>query len=187
MDNHLALEITQNYFSALIKFLTLMIGATHYYRRWLILVFDKVFDDDTKDTELIHKLTTQEELSGLLNLALVALRKLRIDGGFRDISVERIRQRYEENANTIKAFLDQECVIDLSAPEYSTLTTDVYAKYVIFCNQRNERPLEMNVFGKGLTEFGIEKTRSRYSGEREYYYMGIKLCSDLRGQNQQLC
>jgi phage/plasmid-associated DNA primase len=83
----------------------------------LILVFDKVFDDDTKDTELIHKLTTQEELSGLLNLALVALRKLRIDGGFRDISVERIRQRYEENANTIKAFLDQECVIDLSAPE----------------------------------------------------------------------
>jgi hypothetical protein len=40
-----------------------------------------------------------------------------MDGGFKDISVERIRQRYEENANTIKAFLDQECVIDLAAPE----------------------------------------------------------------------
>ena len=71
-----------------------------------------------------------------------------MDGGFRDISVERIRQRYEENANTIKAFLDQECILDLAAPEYNTLTTDVYAKYVLFCNQRNERPLEMNVFGK---------------------------------------
>jgi P4 family phage/plasmid primase-like protien len=157
-----------------------------YYRRWLILVFDKVFDGDTKDTKLIRKLTTQEELSGLLNLALIALRKLRMDGGFRDISVELVRQRYEENANTIKAFLDQECIIDLVAPEYNTLTTDVYAKYVLFCNQRNERPLEMNVFGKGLSEYGIEKTRSRYKGEREYYYIGIKLRSDLRGQNQQL-
>src|SRR5919197_5073264 len=43
-----------------------------YYRRWLILEFEKIFDEGDKDTELICKLTTPEELSGLLNLALIA-------------------------------------------------------------------------------------------------------------------
>jgi hypothetical protein len=35
-----------------------------------------------------------------------------------------------------------------------------------------------------LRETGIEKERSRYRGEREYYYMGIRLRSDVRGQKQ---
>ncbi len=57
-----------------------------YYKRWLILSFDKVFHGAIKDTDLIHKLTTPDELSGLLNLALIALRQLRKDGGQRCIS-----------------------------------------------------------------------------------------------------
>jgi hypothetical protein len=64
--------------------------------------------------------------------------------------------------------------------------TNVYNEYLIFCKQRNERPLEMNVFGKKLAEQGIEKERMRYcgDGQREYCYVGIKLRSELRGQNQ---
>ena len=48
-----------------------------YLKRWLILSFDKVFHGITKDTNLINKLTTPEELSGMLNLALIALRQLK--------------------------------------------------------------------------------------------------------------
>jgi putative DNA primase/helicase len=48
-----------------------------YYKRWLILAFDRVFHGITKDTNLIHRLTTPAELSGVLNLALIALRQLR--------------------------------------------------------------------------------------------------------------
>jgi putative DNA primase/helicase len=145
-----------------------------------------VIEDDIKDTELINKLTTPEELSGLLNLALIALKQLRLDGGFGDVSVKRIRQQYEENANTVKAFLDAKCVVDLTEPEYYTLTTNVYNEYLIFCKERKERPLEMNVFGKRLAEQGVDNQRIRYCGKREYCYIGIKLCSDLKGQNQQL-
>jgi hypothetical protein len=43
-------------------------------------------------------LTTEEELSGLLKLALKGLSKL-IKRGFKDISVEKIKQ-YEHNANS---------------------------------------------------------------------------------------
>jgi P4 family phage/plasmid primase-like protien len=161
---------------------------THaYYKRWLILPFEEVFDrKEVKDTKLIDKLTTPEELSGLLNLALIALKQLHKDGGFKDISVESIRKEYDENSNTVEAFLQDKCVVDLTAPEYYTLTTNVYNEYLIFCKERKERPLEMNIFGKKLAELGILKERIRYcgGGEREYCYMGIKLRSELRGQNQ---
>jgi putative DNA primase/helicase len=62
-----------------------------YYKRWLILTFEKTFTEGTKDTDLIRKLTTPEELSGLLNLALVGLKQLEKDGGLRDIPVEDVK------------------------------------------------------------------------------------------------
>ena len=55
-----------------------------YYKRWLILTFEKTFTEGTKDTDLIHKLTTRDKLSGLLNLALVGLKQLEKEDGFRD-------------------------------------------------------------------------------------------------------
>jgi phage/plasmid-associated DNA primase len=47
----------------------------------LILAFEKVFEDEAKDIKLIEKSTTPEELSGLLNQALIALKQLRKDNG----------------------------------------------------------------------------------------------------------
>ena len=152
-----------------------------YFKRWLILSFDKVFQGITKDTNLINKLTTPDELSGLLNLALIALRQLKKDGGFRDISVEKVRKEYEYNANTVKAFLDDKCVIDLTSPEYCIPTVYLYNEYENFCQEKGVRALEMNIFGSKLKEYGIEKDRKRNHGDREYYYFGVKLRSDLRG------
>jgi phage/plasmid-associated DNA primase len=118
-----------------------------------------------------------------LNLALIALKQLHKDGGFRDISVERVKEEYDNRANSVKAFLKERCIVDLAAPEYFTLTTEAYHEYSDYCAERNERPLDMNIFGKKLAEEGIEKERSRYNGNREYYYFGFKLLSELRGKN----
>lgn len=121
-----------------------------------------------------------------MNLALIALRQLHQDGGFKDVTVERVKKEYDSKANTIAAFLKEACEVDLTAPEYYTLTTKVYSKYVSFCNVRREKPLEPNVLGKKLAEQGIEKQRARYQGDRDYYYTGLKLRDDLRGMNQAL-
>jgi phage/plasmid-associated DNA primase len=77
------------------------------------------------------------------------------------VSVEKIRKAYDENSNTVKAFLYDRCVIDLTAPEYYTLTANVYNEYVNFCKEKNQRPLEVNVFGRKLAEEGIERDRTR--------------------------
>ena len=45
-----------------------------FYRRWLIFHFDKKFVGGKEDTKLLEKLTTPDELSGLLNKALTGLK-----------------------------------------------------------------------------------------------------------------
>jgi putative DNA primase/helicase len=151
-----------------------------YYRRWLILEFEKVFDEADRDTKLIDKLATPEELSGLLNLALIGLKKLRNDNGFKDISVEKVRKKYEEKSNTVKAFLDSDCMIDISDPLCDVLTTDMYAAYCKFCKDNNERSVDMSVFGKQLAQFGIERKQIKRNGDKSYYYLGVKLKYDFR-------
>jgi putative DNA primase/helicase len=143
------------------------------------LNFEKVFREN-KDTNLIDKLTTPEELSGLLNLALIALKQLQKDEGFRYISIEKTIKEYNKNTDTITTFLEERCVVDFANPEYFTLTKNVYNEYLTYCKEKNERPLDTNVFGAKLKERGIGRERIRYYGTREYCYLGIKLKSNLR-------
>ena len=56
----------------------------------------------------------------------------------------------------------------------------------MYCKEKHEQPLELSVFGKELREIGIVKERLRKPGQRDYYYMGIKMRSDLRSHNKSL-
>ncbi len=74
-----------------------------YFRRWIILFFEKVYEGDDNDTELVYKLTTPEELSGLLNLALIALRQLIKDNQFVHADdIATIEREYNLNASTVE-------------------------------------------------------------------------------------
>ena len=48
-------------------------------KRRELMTFEKTFTEGTKDTDLIHKLTTRDKLSGRLNLALVGLKQLELE------------------------------------------------------------------------------------------------------------
>jgi phage/plasmid-associated DNA primase len=92
--------------------------------------------EDAKDVNLIHKITTNDELSGLLNLVLVGLRQLEKDGGFRDIPVEDIKKDYERKSNTVNAFLQHEYSINLQTPDYVVSSGKVYEEYQGYCIHR---------------------------------------------------
>ena len=53
-----------------------------FYRRWCIIPFNNKFEGEKADVNLLHKLTTPEELSGLLNRALQGLIRLIDNNGF---------------------------------------------------------------------------------------------------------
>jgi P4 family phage/plasmid primase-like protien len=154
-----------------------------YYRRWIILIFDRIFDGENQDPDLINKLTTEEELSGLLNLLLKGLRKLIKEGGFKDISVEQIRQQCEHSSSIVKEFIDEQYVINLNNPDYLVSTRRLKELFGVFCKSRGLKPLDESILGKELLQFGISKDRIMKNNQREYYYVGIMPREELLTEN----
>jgi putative DNA primase/helicase len=147
-----------------------------YFKRWIILVFDKVFQAENKDTNLIEKLTNEEELSGLLNLAIIALNQLIKDNGFVHIEdVHSIQREYNQNATTVDDFLSTHCRIDLTDRGYYTICRYLYHSYLLHCKYTNKPPVSDNVFGSDLIAKGIKKERRMVNRIREYCYVGISL------------
>ncbi|MGB6532365.1 MAG: phage/plasmid primase, P4 family, partial [Candidatus Nitrosopolaris sp.] len=155
-----------------------------FYRRWIIIRFDKRFGNGYEDPELAKKLTTPEELSGLLNLALTGLKELRTEGGSHNKTTDQIRREYEENTSDVNAVLIQECIVDTQNPDYYTLTTDLYPAYVNFCEGRCVMPSDNGKFGRELSCHGIRSSQFREHGDRDYYYGGVILRASLRKPEQ---
>ena len=91
-----------------------------------------------------------------------------------------------ENPIPLRHFYEDRCSIDLQAPDYVTPSGKVYEEYQEYCNERKERPLDANILGIKLKETGIERERSGIGEQGNIITCGIKLRSDLRGQNQAL-
>lgn len=129
--------------------------------------------DENKDVSLLGKLTTKEELSGLLNLALIGLRQLMRDGGFTHYDdIHTVARIYSAYRQTIGRFVKERCVLDSCAHE---LSSKLYQAYQSFCKSIGMTPLTENSFGAYLRRTGIQKSRPMIHGIRSYVYVGIKL------------
>lgn len=140
--------------------------------------FQNVFEDE-KDTGLIDKLTTQDELSGLLNLALFALKQLIRDNGFAYIDdIKTVTKDYTSDADSITKFLEEKCAITGKDEDYK-ICRDLWSAYFNFCKQNNLHCKAFNVFGMELSD-KITKRRIRIKGELEHCYIGIKLKDETK-------
>ena len=152
-----------------------------YFKRWIILLFNKIFQGENKDTNLIERLTTKEELSGLLSLTIIALKQLIEDNGFVHVDdVQSIQKNYNQNATAMEDFLNSQCRVNLTDREnYYSICRDMYHSYVLHCKNSNKPPLSDNVFGSHLIAKGIRKERRMVNRTREYCYVGISCCNDV--------
>jgi P4 family phage/plasmid primase-like protien len=145
-----------------------------FFKRWIILHFYRIFRGEEKDTNLIEKLTTEEELSGLLNLALIALKQLKKDDEFIHADdIETTKREYNENANSVDVFLANNCHVDITDRNRYVMPKDLYRNYEQFCAVNNLTPVSINVFGARLKARGFAKERLLQDGQRVYRYIGI--------------
>ena len=77
-----------------------------YNRRIYIITFPNRFEGKMEDTQLTKKLTTPEELSGIFNVCMVALRKiLKTNAIFMtEKTIDERREKYERTVNTMISF-----------------------------------------------------------------------------------
>jgi P4 family phage/plasmid primase-like protien len=153
-----------------------------YFRRWIMFSFENVFEDDA-DENMMDKLTTQDELSGLLNLALIALKQLIKDNGFAYIDdIKTVTKTYTLNANSVAKFLEQRCETTGNKEDFE-ICRDLWGDYVDFCKKEKIHCKSDNIFGKELPD-EIVKDRKRVNGVLENCYFGLRLKDKIRKQNQ---
>ena len=86
-----------------------------FFRRWIPINFPNIFEGNKKDTKILDKITTQNELSGLFNLAVVGLKNLMKNECFsNDISTDEMCVLYEKMSNSLFAFVQDRIVVDVN-------------------------------------------------------------------------
>jgi len=146
------------------------------WRRFIIIDFPNTFSDDMADKHLLAKLTTGDELSGLLNLALKALQRLWSKDGFSyNKTVEDIAERYTMLSDPILSFVNEQCELDGDATIDKQILYESFAQY---CQDRQIPAISKESFGRNLKNsptLKIGSTRSSSDGHRAYCWRGIKI------------
>ena len=145
-----------------------------FFARWIIINFPNKFEGEKADKRLIEKLTTPEELSGLLNLALAGLKRLLEKGEFsRGISTEETRELYLRMSDPVAAFV-MDCVeVD---PDSWIIKKELYAAFCEYCRQNNLPVVSENTFHKKLLRHvRVEDYRPIIAGKRITAWRGIRI------------
>jgi P4 family phage/plasmid primase-like protien len=150
-----------------------------YFRRKVILGFPNRFEGNRDDPDLIKKLTTESELSGIFNVLMIALRRL-LHGNtvfVKDKTIEQRRERYVLATSPIEAFLD-DAVAEDSVESDEVTKEALYQAYKRFSNDHSLAVLSKETFGKNLKrQVGKWKLGERRepSRERRTLWTGAKL------------
>jgi phage/plasmid-associated DNA primase len=139
-----------------------------YYSRWILIEFINLFDPQkgTGDPDLDSKLQTPEELSGLLNIALAGLKRLR-ENRWKfsyDKTVEDVEIMYKRNANPVLAFMMDECEAASSSYIEKTVFNNGFNDYAKKHGIRPLSPTRFVVLLKDQTEIPVSDYRPHFSG-----------------------
>jgi putative DNA primase/helicase len=121
-----------------------------FFRRWLILVFPNQFVGENCDPYILAKLTSPEELSGLLNLVLDSLKKLLKRGTFSySKTTEELKEDYIRKSSPIAAFIMDCLEVDVDAfIEKKAL----YKVFTAYCRGRKLPMVSETTFFKNLPQ-----------------------------------
>jgi len=141
------------------------------WRRLVIVDFPNQFMGVNADGDLIDKLSSAEELSGLLNAALEALQRLRQQKAFTvGTSMESVRRKYLLNSNPVPVFVEERCERNLQA---SVTKDELYEAFLQFCEDTGTTLLGKKAFGARLNAMSVA-TESQNMGY-VHIWRGLKL------------
>ena len=148
-----------------------------YYRRWVIIPFLRVFEGDEVDEHLLENLTSPEELSGILNLAIRNLRRLKQERGFNDVGLEEIKHLYELGASKIRAFIEEQCILKPGEDGVWVQSSHLRDAYRRYCIKQGTKYFDERKFGEALKALGAVHKQKRIGKARPWCEFGIGLKS----------
>lgn len=123
-----------------------------FYIRWLLITCENSFSEDKRDTDLINKITTDEELSGLLNWSLEGLDRLLENQRFSySLDLDEVRNRMERSSNVVKCFADDE----LLKGDYSESITKsfLFEQFINYTKRKGKNAITDKKFSRDIKVF----------------------------------
>ncbi len=122
-----------------------------FFRRFMIVEWNVKFTDKTADIKLIDMLSTEDEKSGILNILIAVARNLNKRGYFQYAdSVETLRNKWKNKADSIGGFLEKELIYEENLVVEKKRLYDTYVKY---CTNNK-------LYAKTRKDFQIEITHN---------------------------
>jgi len=143
-----------------------------FFRKWLIVPFPNKFEGKKADKNLMDKLTTDEELSGLLNLALEGLNRLKNQGHFTENETTRMAiEDYKREIDNVATFIEEECTV---GTEYRVQKRNLYLAYNRWCMDSGYKSVGRNKFYRRVeSRVNVSITRPNSRAKEEYTGIGL--------------
>jgi putative DNA primase/helicase len=156
-----------------------------FFDRWIMIDFNFRFYlpnqfqalltrtefDKIADTELIKKLTTPEEMSGLLNWAIEGLHRLLHQNNFSfSTSTDGVKRKWKLRSSTFSAFFDECC-----EKQYGKIITkdDLRQAYYTYCNKYQVSTESDRAIHFKLSDLGIVDKVTTINGEISRFWLDI--------------
>jgi P4 family phage/plasmid primase-like protien len=129
-----------------------------YFQRWIIIVFPETFDvDDPKtDPNILDKITSMDELEGLLIWGILGLQRLLKQGKFsyEDNDEETVGEKYELLSKPDKRFINENIMNETGN---SIPIEQVYSEYVKWAEKRSYPIVVKKVFSRSMKTYMSSK------------------------------
>ena len=153
-------------------------GSQSYFDRWLLIPFERRFRGSRRDTPrsvLDAALSAPDELSGALNLALPALRRLRNANRFSETkSVRRTNNEFEFASDSFHTWLESETV---RSPSSLVSQSALHSAYATACLRANRAPITKQMFGRMVKRYlpDVREFQRTVDGVKQWMYGSIGL------------
>lgn len=158
-------------------------NSVGYYRRWIPIKFPFHFiieqkcmtpKDKKADLDIISKITSASELSGLLNWALIGLQRLLKNKKYSgEISEKGVQEFWNRASSSTFCFLHDSITLTEDSNDFIPLEelNDLYSSY---CHKNSKKMDDARTFGEELRTFGAVKKQKRFNTQIKYVWCRIK-------------
>jgi len=152
-----------------------------FFRRIVLIEFPNKFTGEKADKNLIEKITTEEELSGLFNEAVKHLKELLEKGEFHNFKndIEKIKKQYTRLSDSVGGFII-DCIEYTGDWDDYLLKDEIYETYKKYCENIKARVVSKGEFTKRFQKYiKIEEERRRFDNGRKMIWLCLKFKENM--------
>lgn len=150
-----------------------------FLRRLIFIVFNQYFRRENKDREMLEKITTEEEMSGVLNKALLSLEELLTQGDFSYYLTEEENAILYKNLSNPTYYYLNSCVLQTKDINDWIHRTELYEEFIKFCEDKGLPKTTKGEFWKKTREhFGLGEIGEKKKGKKpnnKIAFLGLRL------------